>query len=160
MQRHPKVCRLQVWIRSRGNFNPDPDAKMREQKSAASRDRRWRRRRRRRRHHWEMLSDAEAIPQLNTVGELLSWKQGGKACSSQRYIRTTSSTPPFLRSRHRARAGSWTPTCSSASCSPTQRQDGWCRYTGEQFILAAWSEPVITVWAAQMGPQDDNDALC
>lgn len=34
------------------------------------------------RHHWELLSDAEAVPQLNTVGEPLSWKQGGKASSS------------------------------------------------------------------------------
>lgn len=33
-------------------------------------------------HHWELLSDAEAVPRLNTVGERLSWKQGGKAGSS------------------------------------------------------------------------------
>lgn len=42
----------------------------------------WRRYRGPLRRHWEMLSDAEAVPQLNTVGESLSWKQGGKACSS------------------------------------------------------------------------------
>lgn len=34
------------------------------------------------RHHWELLSDAEAVPRLNTVGETLSWKQRGKAGSS------------------------------------------------------------------------------
>ncbi|KAK5931962.1 hypothetical protein CgunFtcFv8_003706 [Champsocephalus gunnari] len=32
-------------------------------------------------HHWELLSDAEAVPRLNTV-EPSSWKQGGKAGSS------------------------------------------------------------------------------
>lgn len=104
-----------------GNFqNPDSDVKMRDQKSAASKahtDSRsgggggggrngWRRYRGPLRHHWEMLSDAEAVPQLNTVGESLSWKQGGKACLFMELHKNElrrSSLPPPLQTQSQDR---------------------------------------------------------
>lgn len=71
---------------------------------------------------------------------------------SQLFIVLYKNNPPLLLPsllyRHRARTGSQTITCRSASCSHRQRQDGWCRYIRGQSICNTWLQRVIIALSA------------